>query len=222
MNWSNVKSLAIPVGGVSRDVKRVTIGGSVVWEKPSPLPYDAEVEYLESTGTQWIDTGVKGNENTRVELCISVSSLYSGAYSSIFGYYGTNIDSVSIFGGGTTRFGSRNTSFTTPSTNTIYQIAIDKAGFTVNGTTTSWSQSAQFETAGNLIAFGRNDTTFGLFSGKYYSLKIYQNGVLVRDYIPVRKGTVGYLYDRVSGALFGNAGTGAFGYGADLPYPIGG
>ena len=23
------------------------------------LPYDAEVEYLESTGTQWIDTGIK-------------------------------------------------------------------------------------------------------------------------------------------------------------------
>lgn len=23
-----------------------------------PLPYDAELEYLESTGTQWIDTGI--------------------------------------------------------------------------------------------------------------------------------------------------------------------
>lgn len=26
------------------------------------LPYDAEVEYLESTGTQWIDTGVQGRD----------------------------------------------------------------------------------------------------------------------------------------------------------------
>ena len=25
------------------------------------LKYDAEVEYLESTGTQWIDTGVNGH-----------------------------------------------------------------------------------------------------------------------------------------------------------------
>lgn len=24
-----------------------------------PVPYDAKVEYLESTGTQWIDTGIK-------------------------------------------------------------------------------------------------------------------------------------------------------------------
>ena len=53
-----------------------------------------------------------------------------------------------------------------------------------------------------------------------FSSKIYQLGVLVRDFIPVRKGTVGYLYDRVSGKLFGNAGTGAFTYGNDLKYPI--
>ena len=31
----------------------LTGGGS-----PTPLPYDAEIEYLESTGTQYIDTGV--------------------------------------------------------------------------------------------------------------------------------------------------------------------
>ena len=33
--------------------------------------------------------------------------------------------------------------------------------------------------------------------------------------IPVRKGTVGYLYDRVSGKLFYNAGTGDFVLGPD-------
>lgn len=33
LNWTNVKSLAIPVGGTARDVKRVSIGGVTVWEK---------------------------------------------------------------------------------------------------------------------------------------------------------------------------------------------
>jgi hypothetical protein len=187
--------------------------GKAAWKR---LPYDAEMEYLESTGTQWIDTGVKGDEDTRVEICFSISSLYSKAYSSIFGYYGTNTDSISIFGGGTTRFGSQSTSFSTPTTNAIYQIAIDKNGFTVNGTTTPWSQTAQFETAGNLVAFGRNSTTYGYFSGLYYSLKIYKSGILVRDFIPVRKGNIGYMYDRVSGQLFGNAGTGEFVLGSDI------
>lgn len=43
----------------------------------------------------------------------------------------------------------------------------------------------------------------------------YVNGVIVRDFIPVRIGTTGYMYDKVSGKLFGNAGTGSFILGPD-------
>ena len=35
------------------------------------------------------------------------------------------------------------------------------------------------------------------------------------DFLPVRVVTVGYMYDRVSGQFFGNAGTGAFIIGPD-------
>ncbi len=66
-----------------------------------------------------------------------------------------------------------------------------------------------------LFAWNQNGTiTYGKYKVSY--LQIYSNGALVRDFIPVRKGTVGYLYDRVSGELFGDAGTGAFGYGNDI------
>ena len=51
---------------------------------------------------------------------------------------------------------------------------------------------------------------------KIYYFKIYDNGVLVRDFIPVRVGTTGYMYDSVSGRLFGNDGTGDFIVGADV------
>jgi hypothetical protein len=48
---------------------------------------------------------------------------------------------------------------------------------------------------------------------------LYHGGALARDYIPVRVGSgagaVGYLFDRVSGQLFGNAGTGDFTIGPD-------
>ena len=73
-----------------------------------------------------------------------------------------------------------------------------------------------------MIIFGvnTNGTITAATQMTLYSFKIWKNGVFVRDYIPVRKGTVGYLYDRVSGKLFGNAGTGAFTYGNDLKYPI--
>ena len=45
--------------------------------------------------------------------------------------------------------------------------------------------------------------------------KIYVNDVLLRDFVPVRVGTTGYMYDKVSGQLFGNAGTGDFILGND-------
>ena len=37
------------------------------------LPYDAEVEYLESTGTQWIDTGVIPSAHTGIETDVALT-----------------------------------------------------------------------------------------------------------------------------------------------------
>ena len=51
-------------------------------------------------------------------------------------------------------------------------------------------------------------------SCKFHYLKFKgRDGLL--DIIPVRVGDIGYLYDRVSGQLFGNSGTGAFIIGPD-------
>lgn len=60
---------------------------------------------------------------------------------------------------------------------------------------------------------------------RLYWLKIWDSSnALVADFIPVRVGTgenaVGYMYDRVSGKLFGNMGTGAFVLGQDIAIPV--
>ena len=67
----------------------------------------------------------------------------------------------------------------------------------------------------NLDTSARPDHASDPFDGRLYYAKFWQNGVLVRDYIAVRKNGVGYMYDRVSKSLYGNAGTGAFEYGSD-------
>ena len=54
------------------------------------------------------------------------------------------------------------------------------------------------------------------FTGKIYNVKISQGDEIVMDLIPVRVGTTGYMYDTVSGELFGNAGTGEFILGSDI------
>lgn len=56
MNFANVTSITIPEGSVSRILK----GSEVLWEKVTsllPAAYQ-QVEYIECTGTQYIDTGV--------------------------------------------------------------------------------------------------------------------------------------------------------------------
>ena len=45
---------------------------------------------------------------------------------------------------------------------------------------------------------------------------MFNNTILVHDFISVRKNGVGYLYDKVSGRLFGNSGSGTFTYGNDV------
>lgn len=54
------------------------------------------------------------------------------------------------------------------------------------------------------------------YDGKIYNAFIYNsNNDRILDLIPVRKGQVGYMYDKVSGQLFGNGGTGNFILGPD-------
>jgi hypothetical protein len=52
--------------------------------------------------------------------------------------------------------------------------------------------------------------------GRIYYLKVLNGNQPVFDAIPVRVGQVGYMYDKVSGQLFGNAGTGDFILGPDV------
>ena len=228
LNWTSVKSLAIPVGGTARDVKRVSIGGSVVWEKSSPLPYDAEVEYLESTGTQYIATGVYTTGPMTFRLSATFTPTWSendffGGYTAqkngnvVCGIYGTFAFG---FNNPNTRIDSAQLGSAEMYADIEYALGESSRTLTVNGTTYSGT-GATYNTANEVLVFRANPAANGAM--KLHAFKILDaQGNLVRDFVPVRVGTVGYLYDRVSGALFGNVGTGAFGYGGDLPYSIGG
>lgn len=70
---------------------------------------------------------------------------------------------------------------------------------------------------GKWALFASNNGSFGI-AAKVFSCKCYNysDHSLVGDLIPVRVGQVGYMYDRVRGQLFGNAGTGDFILGPDV------
>ena len=83
-------------------------------------------------------------------------------------------------------------------------------------------QSYEFTTKTTALLFAENGNTAhgGIYPGylRIFSCQIIdtQTGKLRLDMIPVRVGSVGYMYDKVSGRLFGNAGTGDFVLGPDI------
>ena len=177
------------------------------------LPYDAEVKYLESSGAQWIDTEYVPSAPDR----IAVQAYFQGDDS-----YGNRvllgIASPKLWiTSGVCRFNGENQApiARLRVLGAWNSISIDKDYCTCNGTTVPMSEGTFMDNSLSLWLFGANGSTTAKTNGRISSCKIYHSGVLVRDYIPVRKGTVGYLYDRVSGQLFGNAGTGEFIIGSD-------
>lgn len=178
-----------------------------------PLPYDAEVEYLESTKTQLIDTGYVLSASDRIVVQVYFQADDKFGKMMILGISNPKLWITT----GICRFNGENLA----SINTLRKpgawnsISIDKDYCTCNGTTVPMSNGTFRDNSLSLFLFGANGLTSNNTNGRISLCKIYHSGVLVSDYIPVRKGTVGYLYDRVSGQLFGNAGTGDFIIGPD-------
>ena len=210
------------------EIAKVYLGTNLVYQKKSSstLPYDAEIEYLEATGTQYIDTGIKPTTNFKSEI----KGQYlqnNDNFDTLLGCYdGTNfgvaVGLQSTSGGnklyvqlGRTYNALNNAStltlhtFTSQLSNSIQSIDID-------GTTNTASYSGNLPDM-TFYLFARNrTTTAGSYSNaKIYYCKIWNGGNLVRDFIPVRVGQVGYMYDKVSGQLFGNLGTNNFILGDD-------
>lgn len=187
------------------------------------LPYDAEVEYLESTGTQWIDTGIKTLSSSTVEVEAAATVFKPDTV--IFGSIGADASSlvrallynapdyghiVSLQSG---RYGVTPAFIAYDTAFHSYIITPTKAE--VEGKTFSTTRSDNSLRNFLLFTFGHKSWMDFVSHARISRCKIYHGDVLVLDLIPVRKGNIGYMYDRVSGQFLGNAGTGDFVIGPD-------
>ena len=196
-----------------------------------PLPYDAEVEYLESTGTQYIDTGLWFTEDTQLECVMSegsdLSSLSAGGGgaitgSSINGYgqqwkyagYSKNANGSFYWDGSLLCDGSFYT-FTMDSVRKVYLNGSYLFDACVEGYHNVENQYTRMYIMAQLVGNVINPRLY-----RVKSFKIVRSGTTIIDAKAVRftnsnNQSEGAMYDRVSGQLFRNAGTGAFLYGND-------
>ena len=193
---------------------------SLIQNARIPLEFQ-EVEYIESTGTQYIDTGIVGESGVYVQCKIEMMEIQEGCiigarsggvrYSPIHIY-----QEVFGFGNGSSWVASTYK----PVINTIYEIQSSikstSQSFSINGSTViSKNENSQNNTNLNMFLFAMNTDGTNRLSSKFrlYNMIIANTlGQVVRNFVPcyrVSDRATG-LYDLLSKEFFPNLGSGEF------------
>ena len=211
----------------------VYLGDSILWKKPRLPGGYTEVEYIQSDGTQYLDTGVvptlamkfsidiepTHKENLEALEMYACSQYYTSTSggSRAFCIYRSKSSIVAVArceqNGVFT-----NTNLSSDTSPRRMQIVVDyanKKAFIGGENEKTISPSVNTSMSG--IRLFRNSRDNGTYyaRAKLYSCQIELNGVPVRDLVPciAPSGAIG-LYDLAGRKFYGNAGTGAFAAGS--------
>lgn len=193
---------------------------------------DEVLPYVETTGGQYIDTGYAANLNTAVEVTFQTNSgnkwLFgsrtSGGAANTYALHVSSMNSIwfqMANDSSSTQFSTSNFS------NKQTTITVNKDAAYLNGTQIGTVGRTSFgENTLSLYLGVINDNEIGTdrpFVGKIYSSRIWDNGELVRFFVPARDkdGNIGF-YDLVTKQMYLNAGTGNFAYGHSINYIVNG
>lgn len=200
--------------GIITNRRRVMGGGQ-------PLPYDAVVEYLESTGLEKIITNFYV-DNT-IEFEYSYMTLKNNLQNSLVFAFKSNATCFGLFISTITRLGYYMGSKSVRNINYTHNIMVTVRGKqgklydVTDGTERLMCDVSDYGTFVSdtpLSFFNNSDGNTKQQGYVFYGFKAHTISDSI-DLISVRVGTTGYMYDRVSGQLFGSA-TGEFIVGPDV------
>lgn len=219
-NTANLASAieSIPINAEAMSIE--TIWEICGYEPNGGLPDGYTLlEYIQSSGTQYIDTGFKPKYNTRVVMDVQISGTSaqmlfgardenSKTAKNQFLLYRTSATAVrsDYFG----------TNVSATISNTTVRTTIDRNAnvTTLFGTTITNTAVSSGECSYPLYLFNANNAGAVLSAYavmKLYSCQIYDNGTLIRDFAPCTNASGEYgLYDKANGVFYGNAGSGSF------------
>ena len=230
--WNSVEGTELNVSDCIGGKGKIAVKGNT-HQKSRVLPEGyTQVDYIESHGQEYIDTGVNADSNLRTVLDMQ--------YTNISVVNNTNIGAIRIADGGNTTMRyhllSQNgmfrvyahvlsTALIDSDTNRhYYDFDIPNNKAYVDGEEFTTRNVNPFDVALNFYLFARNSDTVIYFSDiKLYESKMYYNSNLIRHFIPCYRNSdneVG-LYDLANNVFYTNDGTGAFTYGSavDIPNP---
>ena len=189
-----------------------------------PAAYQ-QVEWIQSSGTQYINTGVLARASTGFEVDFitynEVGGINFGAIIGSYGGVGTDFQLTTWSQSGSVLYSATYSAG--------LQTGIRQSASLINGVYTSPSGNIKSITNSSLSSlnssvpiavFTRNTANGPTESGsvRLFSLKMYDGVSPVRDFYPVYRksdGVIG-LYDTVNGVFYTNQGTGTFLKGSDV------
>lgn len=181
-------------------------GGGGGGESGLPAGY-RRCDYIQFSGTQLVDTGIVGNQDTQIWASFTWESstqrhLYGCASSD-------NIKSITSYMNGSWRFGNKyaSKSFSTKNPMLPYSVLMNKTTISATNSVSAISGVNDFETVGTLLLGGARDSDATLpsvgITGKVYRFCLWQGGTLVRNLIPaVSADGVYRFYDTVGQTFF--------------------
>lgn len=202
------------ITGVSVPLNIRSMIGALEGIQPSdPI---VEVEYIKSTGTQYIDTEVIPTNNTTIEIDFMNSSIASAQ--ALFGSGQHFCCSLSPSGGGVlwnypsnakesnVSADTNGRTFSAYVQSTRYVLKLDKGVIYKDGVECYKFPQSTFTGQFNLGLFCQIRDSVIDYKGTtfLYSCKIWENDVLIRDYVPAKKSDRYGLLDRVNQKFYGS------------------
>ena len=167
------------------------------------------LDYIEGTGTQWLDTGIQPTTSTKIATKCSFSvdggSVFIGA---------TNLSDNNDFrifrASGAYLYFDRGSDrlLNSLSLNTVYELEFGNWYMKIDGQTVQSGNAFDISLGSDTIKVMPTTNDYG----RIYYLKIYDGDTLVRDFIPMKRdmdNEIG-LYDKITKQFFTNQGTGSF------------
>lgn len=191
------------------------------------------LEYIESTGTQYIDTGYVPTENDVIECDVQNLTLEAGE-KFFFGQRTLDNDKGGLWVEQATnnvwyvRFGSTSSVSANPTNqdkNNKIHLTLKKGSFISGGGTTLspvWSGTMQSSSLTLFCRWNTAGTNAGFSKVRYWNFRITNNGVTKLNLVPVLRKSDNELgmLDLVEGKFYPNAGTGKFTANLDTMYAL--
>ena len=206
---------SIPVSALTYNGQAFQLAGG--GERPLPTGY-TQLAYIESSGTQYIDTGILPQEDMQVEIAAVVTG---SGWQNIVGsgsvillqtsdanlsnvYFGGALQSSSMF------FFTEVEDFLA----VVNQTGVIRRGYARDLVKTTWAHADMPTTANNIWLFAANSggSPSRPATMKCYAFRILVDGEKVCELIPAMRNSdqVVGMYDTAAGAFRTNGGSGVF------------